>query len=107
MADLVEGWREFTSRTWVWVSVAHFAFFHLLVLAPFWVLTPLVADQDLGGAGAYATILTSMGIGAILGGIVALRVEPRRPLVTAFALILLEVPLYLALAAAAPVAAKT
>lgn len=105
VADLVEGWREFTSRTWVWVSVAHFAFFHLLVLAPFWVLTPLVADQDLGGAGAYATILTSMGIGAVLGGIVALRVEPRRPLATAFALILFEVPVYLALAAAAPVAA--
>ncbi len=105
VADLVEGWREFSSRTWVWVSVAYFAFFHLLVLAPFWVLTPVVADQDLGGAGAYATILTSMGIGAIIGGIVALRVEPRRPLATAFALILFQVPVYLALAAAAPVAA--
>jgi predicted MFS family arabinose efflux permease len=105
VADLIEGWREFSSRTWVWVSVAHFAFFHLLVLAPFWVLTPIVADEELGGAGAYATILTAMGIGAILGGVVALRVEPRRPLATAFALILLEVPVYLALAAAAPVAA--
>jgi MFS family permease len=104
VADLVEGWREFTSRTWVWVSVTHFAFFHLLVLAPFWVLTPIVADDELGGAGAYATILSAMGVGAILGGIVALRVEPRRPLATAFVLILFEVPVYLALAAAAPVA---
>jgi predicted MFS family arabinose efflux permease len=105
VADLVEGWREFTARTWVWVSVAHFAFFHLLVLAPFWVLTPIVADDELGGASAYATILTAMGVGAILGGIVALRVEPRRPLATAFALILFQIPVYLALAAAAPVAA--
>jgi predicted MFS family arabinose efflux permease len=104
VADLVEGWREFSSRTWVWASVAHFAFFHLLVLAPFWVLTPLVAKEELGGAGAYATILSAMGIGSVLGGILALRVEPRRPLAVAFALILLEVPLYLALAAAAPVA---
>jgi predicted MFS family arabinose efflux permease len=104
VADLVEGWREFTSRTWVWVSVTHFAFFHLLVLAPFWVLTPIVADEELGGASAYATILTAMGVGAILGGLVALRVEPRRPLAVAFAVILLEVPLYLALADAAPVA---
>jgi MFS family permease len=104
VADLVEGWREFTSRTWVWVSVTHFAFFHLLVLAPFWVLTPIVADDELGGAGAYATILSAMGVGAILGGIVALRVEPGRPLATAFVLILFEVPVYLALAAAAPVA---
>jgi len=104
VADLVEGWREFSSRTWVWVSVTYFAFFHLLVLAPFWVLTPIVADDELGGAGAYATILTSMGIGAILGGLVALRVEPRRPLAVAFAVVLLEVPLYLALAGAAPLA---
>ena len=104
VADLVEGWREFSSRTWVWVSVTHFAFFHLLVLAPFWVLTPIVAEEELGGAGAYATILSAMGIGSILGGVLALRVEPRRPLAVAFAIILLEVPLYLALAGAAPVA---
>jgi MFS family permease len=104
VADLVEGWREFASRTWVWASVAHFAFFHLLVLAPFWVLTPIVAKEELGGAGAYATILSAMGIGSILGGLLALRVEPRRPLAVAFAIIMLEVPLYLALAAAAPVA---
>jgi MFS family permease len=103
VADLVEGWREFTSRTWVWASVTHFAFFHLFVLAPFWVLTPIVANDELGGAGAYATILSAMGVGSIVGGILALRVEPRRPLATAFAVILLEVPLYLALAAAAPV----
>ena len=105
VADLVEGWREFSSRTWVWVSVTHFAFFHLLVLAPFWVLTPLIADEELGGAGAYATILTAMGIGAILGGLLSLRVTPPRPLATAFVLILFEVPVYLALAAAAPVVA--
>jgi MFS family permease len=105
VADLVEGWREFTARTWVWVSVTHFAFFHLLVLAPFWVLTPIVADDELGGASAYATILAAMGVGAILGGLVALRVEPPRPLATAFVLILFQIPVYLALAAAAPVAA--
>jgi predicted MFS family arabinose efflux permease len=104
VADLVEGWREFTARTWVWVSVTHFAFFHLLVLAPFWVLTPIVADEELGGASAYATILTAAGVGAIVGGLLALRVQPRRPLAVAFAVILLEVPLYLALADAAPVA---
>jgi predicted MFS family arabinose efflux permease len=103
-ADLVEGWREFASRTWVWVSVAHFALFHLFVLAPFWVLTPIVADEELGGASAYATILAAMGAGSILGGLIALRVEPRRPLAVAFAVILLQVPLYLALAGAAPVA---
>jgi predicted MFS family arabinose efflux permease len=103
VADLVEGWREFISRTWVWASVTHFAFFHLVVLAPFWVLTPLVAKEDLGGAGAYATILTAMGVGSIIGGLLALRIEPRRPLAVAFAMLFLEVPVYLALAAAVPV----
>ena len=105
VADLVEGWREFSSRTWVWASVTYFAFFHLVVLAPFWVLTPIVAKDELGGAGAYATILAATGAGSVAGGLAALRVEPRRPLAVAFLLILLQVPLFLVLAAAAPVAA--
>jgi predicted MFS family arabinose efflux permease len=104
VTDLVEGWREFSSRTWVWASVTHFAFFHLAVLAPFWVLTPIVAEDELGGAGAYATILAAMGAGSILGGLIALRIEPGRPLAVVFTLILFKVPLFLALAAAAPLA---
>jgi hypothetical protein len=45
------------------------------------VLGPVVANEELGGAGAWATILAVGGIGAIAGGLVAFRIRPSRPLV--------------------------
>jgi MFS family permease len=48
--------------------------------ASYFVLGPLVAKQSLGGAGAGATIVSAFGIGTVIGGFVALRLRPRRPL---------------------------
>src|SRR5436190_1824723 len=45
------------------------------------VLGPTIAKEQLGGAGAWATILTVGGIGSVVGGLVAIRHRPRRPLV--------------------------
>jgi hypothetical protein len=45
------------------------------------VLGPVVAKEELGGAGAWATVLTVSGIGSIFGAVVAIRVRPARPLV--------------------------
>ena len=44
-------------------------------------LGPVVADRELGGAAAWGTVLAVMGAGTLLGGIVAVRIRPRRPLV--------------------------
>lgn len=78
LADLRDGWREFTRRTWVWASVANFALFHMIVLAPVSVLGPYVAETELGGASAWATILVGVSIGAIAGSAIAVRWVPRR-----------------------------
>lgn len=99
-AQLAGGWREFRSRTWLWVIVLQFALFHLVAYAPFLVLGAVTAREQLGGAADWGLILTAEGIGAVLGGLVAIRLRPRRPLVvgivgtTAFALpsALLAVP---------------
>ena len=80
VAELREGWQEFTCRTWLWASVVLFGIGNL-AFAGWNVLGPAVADQRLGGAGAWAVILTAGGAGAVLGSIVAIRVRPRRPLV--------------------------
>jgi predicted MFS family arabinose efflux permease len=40
-------------------------------------------SRSLGGASAWGVISAGWGVGAIVGGIVALRVRPRRPLVVA------------------------
>src|SRR5215218_637104 len=49
VADLVEGWRELTARTWVWTSILYFGVWNLAV-APFFVLGPVVCERELNGA---------------------------------------------------------
>jgi hypothetical protein len=80
LAELREGWQEFTSRTWLWASVALFGVGNLM-FAGWIVLGPAIAEERLGGAGPWAVILTAGGVGAVLGSVVAMRVRPGRPLV--------------------------
>ena len=102
LADLHEGWREFSSRTWVWVIVVAASVGNMMS-SVFVVLGALVAKQSLGGAGAWAGILASLGIGSLIGGVVALRIHVRRPLFFgASALAFLPLPIAL-LALRAPI----
>jgi len=79
LADLRGGWQEVTSRSWVWLMIVKFAV-SSLVLAPYFVLGPFVAERELGGAAAWGVIGTCGALGAVLGGVLALRLRPRRPL---------------------------
>jgi MFS family permease len=85
LAQLAGGWHEFCSRTWLWAIVAQFATFNALCFAPFMVLGAVTARDRLGGAGAWGVILAALGAGSILGGLLSVRLRPRRPLVTATA----------------------
>ena len=89
LADFREGWREFTSRSWLVAIVASFAFFQLTYFPALLVLGPYVAKTQLGGPGAWGTILAAAAAGSLLGGLTALRVHFSRPLV---ATLLLVVP---------------
>src|SRR4051812_14978593 len=81
-ADLKDGWQAFRSRTWLWSFVAWFSYGNLL-LGCWTVVGPLVAERDLGGAGTWGLIIAASGAGGIAGGIAALRIDPRRPLLYA------------------------
>jgi hypothetical protein len=81
--QLRQGWREFWSRTWLWVIVVQWSIGNTLILGPFFVLGAVVSKRSLGGAAAWGTILAVQGIGAVLGGLVMLRLRPRRPLLLA------------------------
>lgn len=83
LAQLALGWREFRSRTWLWLIVAQFATFNALSYAPFMLLGAVVAHKQLGGAGAWGAILAVLGAGSVIGGLVAIRLHPRRPLIIA------------------------
>jgi MFS family permease len=84
LIELVDGWKEFTRQTWIWVSVLYFGFFHLTALACFFVLAPVIAKRELGGSSAYATIMVGAGAGAVVGSLVAMRFKPRRQLLVVF-----------------------
>jgi len=103
LGDLRDGWRAFRARTWVWAFVAAIALVNTLWGA--WsILGPVVADRDLGGAAAWGTVLAAMGVGGLAGGVLAIRTQPRRPLVVAtLSVVVASVPLAL-LAAGAGVA---
>jgi MFS family permease len=92
LGDLRDGWREFVSRTWVWVIVVAASFGNMFT-AIFAVLGAVIAKEHLGGALAWTVILAGLSVGSLAGGLVALHVRPRRPLLFGSALTaLLAVP---------------
>ena len=106
IADLREGWDDFRSRSWLWTTVASVSLGNML-FAAYFVLGPLVAERELGGAGAWALIVSAFGVGLLVGGVVLLHLDPRRPvLVATLAVSLYTLPLaFLAIPAPAVVTA--
>lgn len=98
LGDLRDGWREFVERSWAVAMVVSFGLFQLTYFPALLVLGPLVAKQELGGAGAWGTILAIESLGAVAGGMFALRLRFKRPLVASQ---LMVVPAGLMLAALA------
>jgi MFS family permease len=98
------GWNEFWARTWLWVIVVEFSVVNVLIFATTFVLGPVIALQSLGGAPAWGLILAVEGAGAVLGGVVMLQWNPRRPLFVATISPILWVWPMLALAFRAPLA---
>lgn len=80
LEDLREGWREFASRRWLWtISVAFFVV--NLALAAVWLVAgPVIAAGTIGAAG-WGIVLGVRAGGLILGGLLAYRWTPGRPLV--------------------------
>lgn len=80
LRDLRGGWREVRSRHWLSAELARSALELPLAIAPFFLLGPIVAQDRLGGAPAWAAISTAFLVGTLLGPLVAARWSPRRPM---------------------------
>jgi MFS family permease len=104
-AELRDGWREFRTRTWLWVIVLQFGFVNAVELGVQGVLGPAIAKEHLGGAAAWGLILTADALGLIAGGLILLRFKPRRLLLAATLGFLLTIPFLLGLAGPLPVIA--
>ncbi len=105
LGDLREGWRELISRPWVVAIIASFGLFQLTYFPALLVLGPTVALDHLGGAAGWGTILAVEALGAIVGGLLALRLRSRRPLVLGQLVVVPSGFLLLGLAAPLPLAA--
>lgn len=82
LTDLREGWSVFRSRRWLWAFVL-WASLGNLFYGAYKVLGPVIAHRSLGGAAAWGLLVAAMGAGAIAGGILALRLRPRLPMLLA------------------------
>lgn len=102
LRDLREGWREFSSRQWIWVVVAQFSVLVFAIQAGHGVLGPLLAKESLGGALAWSAFLAGEAVGTIVGVFVSLRVRPRRPILVGTLLCLPSALPYFLLGAGAP-----
>ena len=78
--ELHEGWAEVRSRTWLWAVIACYAAVLAGWFGGFFVLGPEVAKARLGGAAAWATIVSCDGLGILLGGIAGLVYQVKRPM---------------------------
>jgi MFS family permease len=79
LAELRAGWSEFRRQTWIWTTIVFFGIGNCASTSLF-VLGPLVAKQHYSGASTWAWLVGSFGAGTIVGGLVALRIHPGRPL---------------------------
>ncbi|WNO75864.1 MULTISPECIES: MFS transporter [unclassified Streptomyces] len=78
LADLRDGWKEVVSRPWLWGIVAQFTVVVAVVGAAESVFGPLVAEDELGGAGPWGMALAAFGVGTLLGALLMMRWKPRR-----------------------------
>ncbi|HEY8644768.1 MAG TPA: MFS transporter [Gaiellaceae bacterium] len=105
LAELHEGWRAFSSLTWVWTIAAAFALINAAQAAAIDVLAPAQAKEHLGGATAFGVILMTSALGFVSGGALMLHLRPRRLLKAGMAAVLLTIPTMLALGPPLPLLA--
>ena len=103
LAELRDGWREFSSRTWLWTIVAAFGFMNAAHAGASNVLGPTIAREELGGAAAWGFILSAEAAGLVAGGLLMLWLRPQRILLVGCSAMILLLPGLLLLSIAAPV----
>jgi MFS family permease len=84
-AEIVAGWRYVRRTPWIGPMIAYAGLFQAVTLSALYVLGPLVAEEEFGGAPGWSALLVALGAGSLLGGVVAVVARPRLPLLAAVA----------------------
>ena len=88
--DLVVGWKEFISRSWVIAMVVSFALINMAFESMLSVLGPLNFSNPITGPKQWSYNLAGLSLGMLIGGIWILKVKLERPLYFAMVLIALS-----------------
>jgi MFS family permease len=77
--DLRDGWREFSSRSWVWSVVAQFALVNACFVGAIAILGPVIADATFGRA-SWGLVVGAEAVGLAVGALISMRWQPRHAL---------------------------
>ncbi|MGW2400144.1 MFS transporter [Kitasatospora sp. NPDC001664] len=77
--ELHQGWREFRDRPWMWSVILIWLLYGVLLFGPLVPLSSALIGARLG-PGSYGLAVSFLGVGTVLGGLLALRLRPTRPL---------------------------
>lgn len=78
---LREGFEEVRSRRWLTAGLGGLSAYTLIVLPAVFVLGPVLAEREYGGAESWAVVSACFGLGSLAGNALALRWRPERPMV--------------------------
>ncbi|MEU0847841.1 MFS transporter [Streptomyces flaveolus] len=79
VADLKDGLREVMRHSWLWLLILQALLYHLFYGGAQAVLGPVVVGQGIGRS-AWGLALAVLMAGFVTGGLLCLRIRPRRPL---------------------------
>ncbi len=85
LGELRAGWVQVRSRTWVWSAMGAMAVYHVVVLPSVFVLGPVLAQEEWGGASSWSVVVVAFGIGSLVGDVCAYRLKIARPMALAAA----------------------
>ena len=85
--DLIVGWREFISRSWVIAMVFAFSLINMAFVSMLSVLGPLNFSDPVTGPKQWSYNLAALTTGMLIGGIWVLKVKFKKPLVVSMILI--------------------
>ncbi|MGC4865226.1 MFS transporter [Micromonospora sp. DT53] len=79
--SLRNGWTEVIRRPWLRWMLIYFSCFQFAVLSTQMVAGPIRMQESFHGATSWSYVVAALGIGTVLGSMLAPQLRPRRPLV--------------------------
>ncbi|MCW2925895.1 MAG: transporter [Thermoleophilia bacterium] len=80
LRELADGWREVTSRRWLWLVVIGATAYLALYEAPLQVVGPITMRAAYDGATSWGIMLSALGAGSAVGAALAASGRLRRPM---------------------------